>query len=55
MVEKTRVGVVDRDNVLELDLAMKELDAEGLNPNADDTEETASRRAAVELNFILSE
>jgi hypothetical protein len=50
---KERLAGVEKVKDLALDLATNELDDEGLNPNADETEETATRSAAAELNFIL--
>jgi hypothetical protein len=50
---KERLAGVEKDRDLALDLATNELDGEGLNPKADETEETATRSAAAELNFIL--
>lgn len=50
---KERLAGVEKDRDLALDLATKELEGEGLNPKADETEETATRNVAAELNFIL--
>jgi hypothetical protein len=51
--KKERLAGVEKDRDLALDLATKELEGEGLNPKTDETEETATRHAAAELNFIL--